>query len=263
MSDDEIEIIPNEEDPQSLESGFSFSWFKLIIGVVICYFWLFDGWDSLLVLLSLIVVVVIHELGHVIIGKSFGCIIEEMQVFLLSFVSYQPKQVAGNSSWRNIKWSLGTLPLGGFTAFMTRPTDAVDDAEELLPGEYAIRTSPYIDDKPAWQRLLIDAGGVLFNCATFLIVYPLLSHLPSSWYVFCATTAFMSLIMAVFNFLPVFPLDGGRIIFSFYELVTGKKPSPKFVNICGAVGFILIILFFWILPGWTDAIINPLLEILF
>ena len=263
MNDDEIDIIPNDEDSQSLENGFSFSWFKLIIGVAICYFWLFDGWNSLIVLLSLIIVVVIHELGHVIIGKSFGCIIEEMQVFLLSFVSYKPKQVAGGSSWRNIKWSLGTLPLGGFTVFKERPTDAVDDAKEDLPGEYTTGTSPYIDDKPAWQRLLIDAGGVMFNCATFLIVYPLLPYLPSSWYYNCAAIALVSLIMAVFNFLPVFPLDGGRIIFAFYEMVTGKKPSQKFVNICGVVGFIIIILFFWIFPGWTDALIDPLIEKLF
>ena len=262
MNEDNIEIIPNEDEPNNLENGFTINWLNLIIGAAICYFGLFDGW-KIFIVLSLMVVVVIHELGHIIIGKSFGCIIEEMQVFLLSFVSYKPKQIAGGSSWSNIKWSLGILPLGGFTVFKERPTDAVDDAEEYLPGEYTTFNSSYIDDKPAWQRLLINAGGVLFNCATFLIVYPLLSYLPSSWYPSCATIALLSLIMFVINLLPIFPLDGGRIIFAFYEMITGIKPSPKFVNVCGVVGFIIIILFFWIFPGWTDVLINPLIEKLF
>lgn len=40
------------------------------------------------------IVVLIHELGHVIMGKSFGCNIKEMQMFFLPFISYKHRQVA-------------------------------------------------------------------------------------------------------------------------------------------------------------------------
>ena len=65
------------------------------------------------------------------------------------------------------------------------------------------------------------------------------------------------------NILPVYPLDGGAIIFAFYEMVTGKKPSEKFVTICGMVGFIIIILFFWVFPKWVYGILGRVLSVFF
>ena len=225
---------PEEEEQRE---GFTFHWVQLLIGAAICYYWFYESWTFML---TLAVVVIIHELGHVIVGKSFGCVIKEMQVFLLCFVSYKPKQVPGGSSWRDITWSLGTLPLGGFTMF--------DD---------------HIGDKPAWQRLLISSGGVLLNFATFLLLYSMLPYMPSGWEDMCWPIMILSLMLAVLNILPVYPLDGGAIIFAFYEMVTGKKPSEKFVTICGMVGFIIIILFFWVFPKWIYGILGRVLSVFF
>lgn len=257
MNESEIDEYPNDVVPsQSSDEGLTFHWFKLIIGAAICYFWLFESWE---LLLALAIVIIIHELGHVVVGKSFGCIIEEMQVFLLTFVSYKPKQKADGKSWRNIKWSLGTLPLGGFTKFKSRQNDAI----EYVVDKDRVTVLSYFDDKPAWQRLIIIAGGILFNFATFLLIYITLPYLPSSWLDICEAIMFLSLIVAVLNFLPVYPLDGGAIIFSLYEMVIGKKPSQKFVNICAVIGFIIIVVFFWVFPQLLNPLIDFIINIFF
>lgn len=216
------------------EEGFSFKWINLALGVAFWYMWadLSSDWSFYL---CLAIVVLIHELGHVVMGKSFGCHIKEMQVFFLPFVSYKPRQTAGGSSWRDITWRLGALPLGGVTVFQTKGTDG-----NLL-------------DKPAWQRLLISAGGVLFNIATFLILYMVLPSMSEGW---LWPITYLSLVLAVLNILPIYPLDGGAIVFALFEIITGKKPSPKFTNICAWIGFVIIVLFFWIFPEWLDGILD-------
>ena len=238
--------------------------FKLIIGVVVAWLWFYKDMDWELVL-SLAIVVIIHELGHVVIGKSFGCIIEKMQVFLLSFVSYKPKHDNGGGSWKNITWSLGILPLGGFTTFKMQKE--IEEHDHSTEGTHK---SPFIDHKPAGQRLLIYAGGILFNIATFVVLYRFYSFFflfasdSPGWFSVCYKVMILSLVMAVLNILPVYPLDGGAIIFSFYEVITGKKPASWFVNICCIIGFAFIVIFFWIFPdGLLSKIIEPVIDIFF
>lgn len=234
----EIDNRPAKGKPQPNDEGLTINWVYLFIGAAICYFWFYENWPTML---SLALVVIIHELGHVIAGKSFGCVIKEMQVFLLCFVSYKPRRVAGGSWWRDITWSLGSLPLGGFTVF-----------DPIL-----------LHYKPAWQRLVISAGGVLLNFATFLIIYFTLPFVPPSCETACWSVMSLSLILGVLNILPIYPLDGGSIIFACYEMVTGNRPSPQFVNICGSIGFILIILFFWIFPEYVHGLLERVFGALF
>ena len=237
------------------QNGLTFNWFNLFLGVAI-FLWFFMGRDygNWTFLIYLAVVVVIHELGHVVMGKTFGCSIKEMQVFFLPFVSYKPEHGSAGNSWRNIKWSLGVLPLGGVTVFKSRKSG--DGGTRNLGFEPAPAASPYIEDKPAWQRMLISAAGVLFNLATFLILYFALPYLSDEWQQFFWPLTSMSLVLAVLNILPVYPLDGGAIVFAIYEIITGKKPSQKFTQACGWIGFIFIVLFFWVFPEWLDGILD-------
>lgn len=248
----------------------TFKWFNLFLGVAI-FFWLSDGgylfnndWGFYL---YLCIVVIIHELGHVIVGKSFGCFIKEMQVFFLPFVSYKPKQVSEGSSWRNIKWSLGVLPFGGVTVFKSREPGGEGVVDDMIMGKPDMLlkpvTSPYIEDKPAWQRLLISAAGVLFNIVTFLILYFALPYMSVDCHDYFRPLAVLSLFIAVLNILPVYPLDGGAIVFALYEIVTGKKPSPGFTNACAWIGFIFIVLFFWIFPEWLNGFLERVFGLFF
>ena len=250
-----------QNDGNRSQEGFSFNMLNLVLGVAVCL-WMTNGsslfTDDWTFYLYLCIAVVIHELGHVVMGKSFGCHIKEMQVFFLPFISYKPKRVAGGSSWRDIKWSLGTLPLGGVTVFKSRETDM----GSLGIGLNAA-SSPYIEDKPAWQRLLISAAGVLFNLATFLILYFVLPLLSYEWFSFVRPLAVLSLLLAVLNILPIYPLDGGSIVFALYEIVTGKKPSPAFTKACGWIGFIFIVLFFWVFPEWMDGLLDRVFRLFF
>lgn len=262
--------IYDDEKPQD---GFTFNWKNLLFGVAIVLWWSLgnNGFATdWFFYIYLAIVIIIHELGHVVIGKSFGCHVKGMQVFFLPFVNYKPKHDPGGSSWRNITWSLGVLPLGGLTMFRSRELEEEEkkqwyyqEQDDGPEEEYTVATSPYIDDKPAWQRLLISAAGVLFNFATFFIIYLILPYLPTEYYDSCWPLVVLSLILAVLNFLPVYPLDGGSVLFALYEMITGKKPSQGFTKVCTTIGIIFIVLFFWIFPDWLNGILGSVFRVFF
>ena len=62
------------------------------------------------------------------------------------------------------------------------------------------------------------------------------------WEIFWNMTAFLSIILAFMNFLPIPALDGGYILFILVEMITGRKPSDKFIGYANTVGFALLIL---------------------
>jgi len=62
-----------------------------------------------------------------------------------------------------------------------------------------------------------------------------------NWPVFWNTTAFISIILAFMNILPIPALDGGHVTFLLYEMVTGRKPSDKFLETAQMIGFFILI----------------------
>ncbi len=62
-----------------------------------------------------------------------------------------------------------------------------------------------------------------------------------SWEVFWTITALLSIMLGVMNLLPIPALDGGHVMFLLYEMVSGKKPSDKFLENAQMVGFVLLI----------------------
>ena len=65
---------------------------------------------------------------------------------------------------------------------------------------------------------------------------------PSSWdwYSFLNILALLSIMLGVMNLIPIPALDGGHIMFTLYEMITGKKPSDKFLYVTQIIGMILI-----------------------
>ncbi len=62
-----------------------------------------------------------------------------------------------------------------------------------------------------------------------------------NWEIFWGTTALISIILAFMNILPIPALDGGHVMFLLYEMISGRKPSDKFLEYAQMVGFFLLI----------------------
>lgn len=62
-----------------------------------------------------------------------------------------------------------------------------------------------------------------------------------NWQVFWGTTAFLSIMLAVLNLLPIPALDGGHVMFLLYEIITGRTPSDKFLEYAQMIGFFLLL----------------------
>ena len=61
------------------------------------------------------------------------------------------------------------------------------------------------------------------------------------WHSFWNMTAFLSIILAVMNLLPIPALDGGHVMFLLYEIVTGRKPGDKFMEYAQIAGMVLLL----------------------
>lgn len=60
------------------------------------------------------------------------------------------------------------------------------------------------------------------------------------WYSFLSIIALLSIMLGVMNLLPIPALDGGHIVFTIYEMITGKKPSDQFLYVMQIIGMILV-----------------------
>jgi regulator of sigma E protease len=62
-----------------------------------------------------------------------------------------------------------------------------------------------------------------------------------NWHAFWTLTAFLSIMLAILNVLPIPALDGGHVMFLFFEMITGRKPSDKFLEYAQIVGMVLLL----------------------
>ena len=61
------------------------------------------------------------------------------------------------------------------------------------------------------------------------------------WHAFLNIIALLSIMLAVMNLLPIPALDGGHIVFTLYEMITGRKPDDRFLMVTQMIGMILIL----------------------
>lgn len=94
----------------------------------------------------------------------------------------------------------------------------------------------YVDD----MKYVFSAEGVksLGGFATIGSLFPA----TWDWYMFWKMTAFLSIILAVMNILPIPALDGGHVLFLLYEIITRRKPSEKFMVWAEYIGFAIILM---------------------
>ena len=128
---------------------------------------------ALQVIIALSVLILIHELGHFTFSKLFGIRVDK---FYLFFDAWGVKLFSTKSPWfiklfpKAASWEteygIGWLPLGGYCKIAGMVDESMDtEYLKSEPQPWEFRT------KPAWQRLLVMAGGVLFNFILAIMVY--------------------------------------------------------------------------------------------
>ena len=69
------------------------------------------------------------------------------------------------------------------------------------------------------------------------------------WYSFLSIMALLSIMLAVMNLLPIPALDGGHIVFTLYEMITGRKPGDRFLMVTQMAGMVLILALMFLAIG--------------
>ena len=128
---------------------------------------------TLQVILALSILILIHEFGHFIFAKMFGIRVDKFFLFfdaggrnLFSTKSGWFTKVCPKASEWETEYGIGWLPLGGYCKIAGMIDESMDTdylKSEAQPWEFR--------SKPAWQRLLVMAGGVLFNFIFAIIMY--------------------------------------------------------------------------------------------
>ncbi|MFC6997688.1 RIP metalloprotease RseP [Rufibacter roseus] len=114
-------------------------------------------------ILGLTILVGIHELGHMLAAKWFGMRVEKYAI------GFPPKLVSKQVG--ETEYMIGMIPLGGFvkiTGMVDESLDTAMLAQEPQPWEFRA--------KPAWQRLIVMMGGIIFNVITGIIIFAALTY---------------------------------------------------------------------------------------
>ena len=111
-------------------------------------------------LLSLSLLIVLHELGHFIPAKLFKTRVEKFYLFFDIKYSLFKKKIG------DTEYGIGWLPLGGYVKISGMIDESMDKEQMALPPQpWEFRS------KPAWQRLIIMLGGVTVNFILAFIIY--------------------------------------------------------------------------------------------
>ena len=114
-------------------------------------------------ILSLSILVILHELGHFIPAKIFGCRVEKFYLFFDPWFSIAKKKVGDTI------YGIGWLPLGGYVKISGMIDESMDKEQLKQPAQ-----SWEFRSKPAWQRLIIMIGGVTVNILLAFFIYAMI-----------------------------------------------------------------------------------------
>lgn len=115
------------------------------------------------IILSLSILVGLHEAGHMFAAKYFGMRVEQFSVGF-------PPKIFG-VQYGETEYSIGAIPLGGFVKISGMIDESMDvEAMKEPAKDYEFRS------KPAWQRLIVMMGGIFVNVITGIVIFVLLEY---------------------------------------------------------------------------------------
>ena len=123
-------------------------------------------------LLSLSILIILHELGHFVPAKLFKTRVEKFYLFFDVKYSLLKKKIG------ETEYGIGWLPLGGYVKIAGMIDESMD--KEQMQGE----AQPWeFRSKPAWQRLIIMLGGVTVNFILAFVIYIGMAYAYGDFYI--------------------------------------------------------------------------------
>lgn len=127
---------------------------------LLAFDWSTIGVKAAQFILSFSILIVLHEFGHYITAKWFGCRVEKFYLFFNPWFSLWRKKKG------ETEYGLGWIPLGGYVKISGMIDESMDKEQMKLPAQpYEFRS------KPAWQRLIIMLGGIIVNVMLAILIF--------------------------------------------------------------------------------------------
>lgn len=122
--------------------------------------WASVGIQAGQLILALSILVILHEFGHFITARWFGCRVEKFFLFFDPWFALVKKKVG------DTVYGIGWLPLGGYVKISGMIDESMDkEAMKQPPKEWEFRS------KPAWQRLIVMLAGIIMNVLVAFVIY--------------------------------------------------------------------------------------------
>ena len=135
----------------------------MFLDIILAINWPSVGLKVAQLLLSLSILVVLHEFGHYITAKWFKCRVEKFYLFFDPWFSIFKRKIG------DTVYGIGWLPLGGYVKIAGMVDESMDKEQMKLPPKpWEFRS------KPAWQRLIIMLGGVTVNILLAFLIYAMI-----------------------------------------------------------------------------------------
>src|ERR1700751_2608508 len=127
--------------------------------------WASVGIKALQLILSLSILVTIHELGHFLTARWFKCRVEKFYLFFDPWFSIWKKKIG------ETVYGIGWVPFGGYVKISGMIDESMDKEQMKEPPKpYEFRA------KPAWQRLIIMVAGVIMNILLALFLFIMITY---------------------------------------------------------------------------------------
>lgn len=127
--------------------------------------WAMVGVKAGQLILALSILVILHEFGHYITARWFGCRVEKFYLFFDPWFSLFKKKVG------DTEYGVGWLPLGGYVKISGMIDESMDTEAMKQPAQ-----SWEFRSKPAWQRLIIMLGGIIMNVIVAIVIYSMVLY---------------------------------------------------------------------------------------
>ncbi len=125
--------------------------------------WANAGTKAAQLIISLSLIVIIHEFGHYLPSKLFKCRVEKFFLFFDPWFALVKKKIG------DTVYGIGWLPLGGYVKISGMVDESMDKEQMSQPPQpWEFRS------KPAWQRLIIMVGGVTMNILLAFFIYAMI-----------------------------------------------------------------------------------------